>query len=404
MVDQDVNVTTEKTIFYIGRFGLPDTAPGIRVFNVSKVLNSLGYSVQFISAMGTRYGQEAEVIYDSHKYTFTNLCSSKNKVIHTLSNLRELLTAGKTYRHVKKRCCSEKPYAIILYNDLYPLTKKLLSFCKKNGILLLADVTEWYEKRKYKKLGDFIIPYLTNKRICKLDPKLDGIIAISGYLRDFYVSQGCDNIICVPPLFEVDESLPSSRHMYDDKQAVNLVYAGSPGSKDILIPVFDALELVNKESMNVRLDIAGIDEAQLQSMWKNIDFQHAGIFAHGRLSHEETLEIIKKADFGILFREDKRYAKAGYSTKFAECMANGVAMICNKIGGTDLDITDGINGFLTDTKEVNEIVALLYRLIATPDIQIRKIKETSRKYAFQRYSPISHIAQFEKFLSQRNIK
>lgn len=394
---------SNNTIIYVGRFGLPNTAPGLRVYNIAKVIKSIGYLPKFISTMGTKHSQQENVIYDSFDYKFTNLCKTKNKFIRTASNLTELLTARKSYQCITEICKKDKPHAIILYNDLYPLTKKLLRFCRINDILLFADVTEWYEKRKYRKLGDWIIPFWTNKRIRKLDSQLSGIIAISDYLYDYYQLMGCKNIVCIPPLFDVPENLLITRHQYGKRQSVNLIYAGSPGSKDILKPIFEALEKINNEIEKIRFDVIGIDEKQIISIWKNTTFKDKGIYAHGRLPHDRTLEIVKSADFGMLLREDKRYAKAGYSTKFVECMINGVAMICNKVGGTDRDIKSGYNGFFVKTNQSNDIIELFNMLISLSNEDICQIKKNAYCFSYTKYNAKEYKHQLTTLMSQGGI-
>lgn len=389
-----------QTILYVGRFGLPDTAPGLRVYNVSEALSLLGRSVTFLSTMGISYGQAETAECGGRKYIFTNRCKYKNRIIRTAANLIELLAARKAYRAIREYCRSEKPEGIILYNDLYPLTKNLIGLCAKNGILLYADVTEWYEKRKYHKLGDFIIPHWTDKRIRKLDRKLDGVVAISTYLAEYYRSIGCKNVICVPPLFEVEKDIKIERHPYGGVQTVNLVYAGSPGSKDILTPVFDALESINRNSVKVRFDLIGLKEDQLHSLWKKADLPARGIYAHGRLSHTETIKIVRRADFGILLRENKRYAKAGYSTKFAECMANGVAMICNKLGGTDNDIIDGFNGFLVDSCSVDEIINVLDHLCGMDSSNLLTMKNNAHEFALVHYWAADYVSCFKSLFAK----
>lgn len=388
-------------ILYVGRFGLPDTAPGIRVYNIIKILKNLGYDVDVISNMGVSRGGAETQEYDGIKYTYVNILKSRNKPVNTVSNIFELLFARKTLSKIKAACDKEKPRAIILYNDLYRLTKKLLPYCKQNNIKLIADVTEWYEKRKFKKPGDKIIPFYTNKRILKLDKQLDAVIAVSRYLYDYYTGLGV-NTLFIPPLCEVPSEPPRGRTQNNGGGTLNLIYAGSPGKKDLLVPALEALQKLNVNRLAVRLDLLGLDEKDVYAIWRREDLPKAGVFAHGRVPHNEALKYVKNADFGILLREDKRYAKAGYSTKFSECMSYGAAMICNRVGGTDLDIDDGINGILLNCADFNELYTVLSKLIGRGELIIQ-FRQNAYDFAKRTYSPALYMESVLRLLEKNTV-
>lgn len=363
-------------ILYVGRFGLPDTAPGIRVYNIIKVLKNLGYDVEVISNMGVHRGGAETQEYDEIRYAYVNILGHRNKLLNTISSIYELLLAKKTFRKIKAVSDTENPHAIILYNDLYRLTKKLIPYCKKNNIKLIADVTEWYEKRKSKAITDRLLPVLTEKRIKKLDNRLDGVIAISGYLYEFYKSNSC-NVICVPPLFDV---LAFPKPLFQYKKPLNIIYAGFPGAKDIILPIIKAIDLINKTGIRIELDLIGIDSAYLKNHL-NINKTPRGVKAYGSLPHEEVIQRIHKADFSFLFRHNLRYAKAGFSTKLAECMLLGVPMLCNKIGGTDLVIRDSVTGFLIDDTSEETVCRLLEKLLAMDGDEIVAVKTAAYHFA-----------------------
>lgn len=396
-------------IIYISRSGLPIDAPGIRTFHIGTILEKLGFDVHYLAdrkitkkelesdyeklvASGDNVLEESEYHFRIDEKTYSYLPQQKKGKFFALMEIVELVTAYKAFKRVRSYCEAEKPYAIFLYNESYPLTKKLISFCKKKNIKLFADVTEWYERDKNKNFAEKFVVESTEKRITKLDHTLDGIIAISNYFEDYYKSKGA-NVVRIPPLMEIDKNLEITKHeYYDDKSVLNFVYAGSPGSKDILIPFLKALQTVNKDGIKARLDVVGIDEKyfdRFEDVDKNL--KETGVVAHGRLSHEDTVEIVRKADFGILFRHNKRYAKAGFSTKLAECMSLGVPMICNKIGGCDLCIEHLKNGVLTETANEGELVTILKNLLEERSEEILEMKENAYEYANKNFNSAEHI-------------
>lgn len=136
-------------------------------------------------------------------------------------------------------------------------------------------------------------------------------------------------------------------------QQVRLVFAGTTDFKDYLEPLLRAIRKINNNDVKVIFDVIGPSADTIKNMIKCDNPVQYGINCHGRLSHENTLSIVKKADFSVLMRENKRYAKAGVSTKFVEAMSLAVPSICTAVGGTDAFVSDGVDGFLIkDTDNV----------------------------------------------------
>ena len=370
-------------ILYISRAGLPIDAAGIRTFHIGTLLESLGFEVHYLAnrritnkELDGEYEKLSPVDRDLLEATEHHFKIGEKIYSYLPKQKSGKLSATKEIQHPSVLC-----FVLIL------LAKKLLVYCKKNNIRLFADVTEWYEMDKNKNFAEKFVVRSTEKRITKLDHRFDGIIAISDFFEDYYKSKGA-NVVRIPPLMEIEKDLEIEKHeYYEDKSVLNFVYAGSPGGKDILIPFVKALQSVNKDGIRARLDVVGIDEKYFDK-FDDVDknFKETGVVAHGRLSHEETLSVVKKADFGILFRHNKRYAKAGFSTKLAECMSVGVPMVCNKIGGCDLCIEHKVNGVLTETSEEKELSNALKTLISISADNILVIRKNAYEYALENFS------------------
>lgn len=392
-----------KKIIYVSRAGLPIDAPGIRIKQIGNLLENMGYQIHYIcnrrmghdekfsgfdkvvSTPELRLNQD-EIHFQHENKVYSYLRPFSGGKINAFREIIEIITAERVYRRVKSYCIQEKPAVIILYNDVYGLTKKLITFCKKNHIRLIADVTEWYEKRKNASFGEKLVIMFTNRRIQKLDKKLDGIIAVSRFFEEYYHGQGV-NCIWIPPLMDIKSSFQPKKYEYDDmNHLINFVYAGSPGSKDILKPFIEALVDANRVNRRFRLDLIGIDKDYLMKNGMG-ESLCKGVYAHGRMRHEQTIEYIRHADFGILFRKNERYAKAGFSTKFAECMSCGVPMLCNSVGGTDTLIRDGENGILTKSYDKHELRETLERICSMDEGKLFSMKVAAYTDACQYFSP-----------------
>src|SRR3546814_2045898 len=66
----------------------------------------------------------------------------------------------------------------------------------------------------------------TYLRMKILHPKLDGIIAISRFLYDYYRSKHC-NVVEIPPLIDAEESKWNNSFCFHEGR-YELVYAGTP--------------------------------------------------------------------------------------------------------------------------------------------------------------------------------
>jgi glycosyltransferase involved in cell wall biosynthesis len=75
---------------------------------------------------------------------------------------------------------------------------------------------------------------------------------------------------------------------------------------------------------------------------------------------EEVKIHYQASDFSIILRENKRYAVAGFPTKFVESIACGVPVIANKVGDIEAYITKFEVGFLVDNKDIlNDLLSVL---------------------------------------------
>ena len=112
----------------------------------------------------------------------------------------------------------------------------------------------------------------------------------------------------------------------------------------------------------------------------------------------ETFEFVKKADFSVLMRENKRYAKAGVSTKFVEAMSLAVPSICTAVGGTDAFVSDGVDGFLIKDNSVYEILGKLELIVNMDSSEILQMKLNALNKAKHVFSEDQYFEVTKLFL------
>lgn len=210
---------------------------------------------------------------------------------------------------------------IVLYNFPYLPSKKILNYCRQKGIKIIGDITEWYDTSNVPFVFKPIKYFDTEKRMEKLNFKLDGLIVVSNRLESFY--KGIKNTIKIYPT--MDYSICGKKHdILKNKSAIKIAYVGISGKKKDNLEKF--AELLSKLRLeNVELHIVGkINDDVIKILEKyKINFKY-----HGYLSHDKAIEILLGCDCQILYREPSRMNNFGFPSKFAESMCLNIPVAC----------------------------------------------------------------------------
>lgn len=384
-------------ITYIGNIGYPDTAPSVHVKNRGVFMSSCGHEVFVLCEAhpdGKRMSNTGGITYQ-----YMNFYPGKGKFRGAYWNLDQVF--GRFYYKESKKYISKiKPDVVILYEPnsiLYILS--MLRLSKKEGFKLVIEATEWRNPKDYTGFISKIIN--TEKDLQKkyVDKRVGNTIAISSYLYEHYIKQNC-NTILLPPIFPNCKMREIISQRESDSNVLKLVYAGAMSSKDYIDTLIKAIMKINKNDIRITFDIIGADENQVENLIKTNKLERFGIKCHGRLTHEKTLQIVENSDFSVLLRMDKQYAKAGVSTKFCEAMMRGVPSICTSVGGTDLFVEDGINGFLVEDNKEKTLEKILLRILSLPKEEIRNIKRNAIQTAKEMFLGEKYKQKFNEFIDK----
>ena len=323
-----------KTIIYIGGFELPDkNAAAQRVIGNAKALKELGFQVVLIDIdrktnKKIEYTKKKCYGFDRFSMRYTN---------KRLYNIDDFLTVYNLYKN--------NELYVIAYNYPGIALFKIMKFCKRQNIKIYADSTEWYGM-----LGDNLLKKIVKGadsfiRMNVVQPKLDGIIVISHYMKHFYEKKL--PTICIPPLTDITDIKWVSEEP-EGHAGISLLYAGSPGKhKDKLNRIVEALAVI--QDFNVKLNIVGITKDQFLEYYPEDkliikDLENNVIF-WGRQPHDTVLHLLKQADFSIFYREITRVTMAGFPTKFSEAISCGTPVITNRTSDLSTYLIYGENGF-----------------------------------------------------------
>ncbi|EID4420514.1 glycosyltransferase [Vibrio vulnificus] len=267
-----------------------------------------------------------------------------------------------------------KPKAVILYSGYSPYLIQLIKWSKRNKVKLIFDAVEWYDPPS---VISRLSPYYLNIELAMrlLIPKVDGIISISSYLHDYYVDKGCQSLLMPPTTSELNIS---NHYIYSDA-CLKIAYAGSPGNKDLLNIVIDAVNSLVALGHSIELNIAGLSKSGLEDYCVKYNVKNGisdHIVAHGYLDFDESVELVSTSDFSILVRPIKRYSTAGFSTKFVESLVCGTPVIANITSDLGNYIRDNVNGIICQDYSLESVKEAIINAV---NVKLEKEKYMSMR-------------------------
>ncbi|MEN8120222.1 MAG: glycosyltransferase [Bacteroidota bacterium] len=388
----------EKNVLYVGGFELPDrNAAALRVIANGKLFNRLGYEVtyigvdksdNFIESSIKKFKIDGFVFFTkAQKYPDTNL--NWFKFITDISFVKETI----------EKDLNNKVDIIVAYNYPAITLKKLSNYSKKNNIKIIADVSEWYEPQ-----GNIIFRIIkgldSNLRMNVFQKQLDGIIAISQYLYDYYKH---NNVIKLPPLIDKKSSKWEKTINANGHGGIRLVYVGSPGNgqKDRLDLIIRTLSGIKSQISEFEFIIVGITKNQYLEFFGQESFPDNlknNLIFLGRKPHLDSINEIKKSDFSIFLRDNNLVNTAGFPTKFVESVSSGTPVLTNVSSNVTDYLEEGILGYIINTSTDKSLRSSLTKSLNLGLDNIKKMKESCSK--FERFNYTYYLNDFKNFLSR----
>lgn len=293
-----------------------------------------------------------------------------------------------------------KPDVIIFCGYSSRFLIPFLHYCKKEDIKLIGDIIEWYDYYHLLKAKQLFFALDVQWSMTRLLLRCNGIIAISSYLKDYFSGKGL-NAIRVPVL--IDNKIGQSEgtisgHFNNDK--MNLIYAGIPGRKDLLKLIICSVEHLNEEQLPVCLHILGSSKEELRRLYK-MNFTENIIF-YGRIDQKLVRSFLEMSDFSVLIRPNRRYASAGFPTKFVESLDAGLPVIANHTSDLSYYLMDGYNGFVVPECTEQALTEKLKMILKTNKGDWRKMKVNASNTARQNFDFRLYSEMLNEFVSNLN--
>lgn len=273
---------------------------------------------------------------------------------------------------------------------------RLLSWCRKHGIPLVADVVEWYDPRQMAggRFGPFNLSAQWALR--HLYPRADGVIAISRLLANHYSRAGLP-VVRVPPTADVHGVEPGSGSGRANGEKLRLVYAGTPGKKDLLRNVIEGVELVDPDGARLELTVLGPSAGEVTSMLGGRPLPHS-VRAIGQIEQTAVGAYIGKADFSVLLREPARFSNAGFPTKLVESMAHGTPVISNVTSDIALYLHHGEEGLVCEDWSASAFANVLRHALSLEPAQIAVMRSAARRQAERSFDYREYSVALSEFV------
>ena len=354
---------------------MPDkNAAAQRVMANALLLREMGFEVSFIGPTKDRANAVAEA--NGFKCEYVDYPTSVSQWIKYIT---EFVSTEKILAH--------KPDYVVLYNFPAVASLRILKTCHKNGIKVIHDLTEWESATSFTP-REFIHWADINLRMRYCMKKMDGVIAISRYLYDYY--KPYTEVVLVPPTIDLQNPKWNRSRLISTGDRVQLIYAGSVGmgNKDRL----DRIVEVVQQFPSIDLNVIGLNKEQYETMFGEVSGSVHNVKFYGRVPHTEAVEAVCDADFQMLIRDNTLKNRAGFPTKFVEsisCCTPLIATLTSNIGDY---LKDGVNGFVVD--EAQTLFKVFSRILAMDKNDINAMKQHCKDFTGFDYR--SYKSEFEK--------
>lgn len=385
-----------KRVLITGTFRFPDKdAAAFRVYSIAKLFGT-DYTVHVAGWEKNYNGQ--------NKYIFDNLyCFSQGDLDYNKTNLFVNLFRS-FFRGINTFCwiIKIKKYdLIILYNPPSIFSILIILVSSLFRIKLILDSTEWYESKHLSKHFLSFARFENAFRMFFVYKLFKNVICISDFLKNYYKK----NSIVIPPLFLESKINHNNKNMVKN-ETINFLYAGQMGQKDSLKQFIYLLpEIAKVNNINLKLIILGMSGKELKNHLSDDKFYNKSskfVDCLGRVDKKIVSEYYKSSHFVVFFRENKRYAIAGFPSKSVEAWQHGLPIITNEVGELKKYLIDNCNSIIIDYNTDN-ILSISSKLISIIDNNLYPtMVEKSFKTFEDNFSVKIYTQKFNYFINNLN--
>lgn len=359
-------------------------------------VGSASHVVEFTEAM-KKLGHEV-TIHPPLEYDIANNSARlkflgaklKQRIIYWIEEFRSILSNISIFFESKKFLERTPPDIIIIRYQLYHFATMVLARLKRVPAILEINAPMAFESRKFSKVY-FQLPFLAEWTEYLSLKLANAIITVSEELKEFYVRKGIlsEKIFVVPNGANIEKFSPLSGNNVapDIKQTKNLVigFIGTFNKWHGINTLGETIWKCSKLETRTKFLLIGDGplKPDLEKYINDHDLQNFVQFS-GIVPHNQIPQYISAMDIVIA-----PYPKLDFfyfsPLKIFEYMSSAKAIIAARIGQVEELIQDGINGFLYEPDNQDELMSKLLMLVDDRSLR-HKFGERARQTILKNYT------------------
>lgn len=358
-----------KHLLIVTDLSFPGSAMASRLLAFTNLFNALGYDVHIIAGKTSDKSIELNHIYWKNNYSFEIVKSKRGERLQSYIGNENLNNAVDKY-------LTNNGVNLVFTTSLNANFKKVYRTCRKHNKKIILEQCEWYDPSSFsfKKYDPRYIRF--NNNFKNEYKKVDGIIAISRLLEDYFKNK--TKTIRIPSITDVNDKEPN----YElDTAKIRLVFTGNPSnSKELLKPVLETLDSNDTFKDRITLDIYGTKESKIRAIIKDDDLLNRlndVVNIKGFVSQDSIENILKESHFQIFIRPDRRSSNAGFPTKLCESLSVGTPCITNNTGDISLVLKDGYNGYFSKGTKKEDVIEVFNRIVNLTNEEYNELRRNS---------------------------
>jgi len=395
-------VRLQGQIIFIGGFLFPEgDGAAIRTLSLARICRDLGFTVTVIGKGSVRsedYDKDRGGYYiEGIRYSTMNpdRVSMFQRLRHPIRRLElfastlEMMNLKNTRAIVINACDSAMHVPMVS------------AFCQRHSIPLVGDICEWYDPCQMR-FGRLNPAYWIFQLMFHLFfPGFKNVIVVSQYLERHFMAPGRNMIRIAAPMdlgtVHCVDRTPQDRLV--------LLYAGSPGRKDLLREVLEALALLTtQERQRIEFRLLGLNKQKLaEILGESADLLKVlgeTVKPLGRVPRDQVLVALQEAHFTVLLRPDKRYANAGFPSKVAESLTAGTPVMLNFTSDLKEYLGDGIAALPVHDCSPTGVAGAIRRALELTPAELLELRRGARTKSEQHFDYRLFVDPFRRFLEQ----
>lgn len=357
-------------------------------------LIELGHDVEFI-LLSKQQWEEKAICFNGIKFTCVKAqapggTSKINKIryyFRTIRNAKTLLNETNQRKKIS---------AVILLDTSVLVLLPFLKFCKKGGIKVFHERTEYpFVVGGKSILGKIDLNIYLNFVV----KKFDGIYVISQALKKYFSALTRSNIAVVNMVVD-----PARFEKLPDKifnEEIVITYCGTlDDNKDGIGILIESFALISNQFPAAMLQLVGSFEdhdakQRAEFLVEKLQIKERVVFT-GFVSRDKIPALLKSSDILVLARPNNKQAEGGFPTKLGEYLATGNPVVSTNVGEIRFFLKDKINAFIAEPDSAEKFAHKLREALLSNNR--RQIGIEGQKLIYNEFNYLCQAKVIEKLI------